>query len=421
MAKARSRNNEESSVKVRKGVLAVATLVAFIMIGVAGAISVNLAIVVTVILAVTCAAMFENNRRSVQTNTTKRKKVAPKRKTQKTKPVKLNKPKYKKSAAPKIEVLEAQPVKNPVIFDLATMPNAVRPDMIIEQKTALQAANDEELEYYNDLSDEVVLELLENALHDKNIGVFVQPIMRLPQRKTQYFEMFARIRVKSGLYVPASRYMDIARAENMMGDVDDLLLMQCLEQLKHNAARNSAQTFFLNISSSTLQNTRFMKRLLGFIAKNRVMASRLVFEISQDDFDNMRHSVTEVLRGLGTLGCHLSLDHIKHHDFDLSILQMLKVRFIKMNASQLLEKSKNSKGAAAIWHMKRKLENNNIALIVEKIEDEKTLKELLDFDIHYGQGFFLGKPDIQAAYQKTTARPSAAQTEPKKKTQRLKK
>ena len=146
-----------------------------------------------------------------------------------------------------------------------------------------------------------------------------------------------------------------------------------------------------------------MRRLLGFISTNRDLAPRLVFEICQSDFDDMQPAVLEILRGLGKLGCSLSLDHIEHYDFDIPLLTALKVRFVKFEAKMLIEKGSSEKGAASIWRLKRKLENNGIGFVAGKIEDEHTLKELLDFDIHYGQGYLLGKPDMRGAYTKTDA------------------
>jgi cyclic-di-GMP phosphodiesterase TipF (flagellum assembly factor) len=38
-------------------------------------------------------------------------------------------------------------------------------------------------------------------------------------------------------------------------------------------------------------------------------------------------------------------------------------------------------------------------MIVEKIEDERAVVELLDFEVDYGEGYLFGKPDHEAAYR----------------------
>ena len=53
--------------------------------------------------------------------------------------------------------------------------------------------------------------------------------------------------------------------------------------------------------------------------------------------------------------------------------------------------------------LKKHLDAFGIDMIVEKIEGEDMLRELLDFNIDYGQGYLFGKPDHSAAFHKKAA------------------
>lgn len=44
--------------------------------------------------------------------------------------------------------------------------------------------------------------------------------------------------------------------------------------------------------------------------------------------------------------------------------------------------------------LKAALDRHGIDLIVEKVESEKTLVELLDFQIDFGQGYLFGEPRV---------------------------
>lgn len=254
---------------------------------------------------------------------------------------------------------------------------------------------------FAELSDTVVRELLHHAIASKRVDVFIQPIMRLPQRQTRFYEMFARIRARPGSYMPASRYMALAEQDNLHGEIDILLLMHCLKIVHDSAHIQNATPFFLNITQKTLKNTGFMKRLLAFVAENRALAPRLVFEIPQADFADMPPALLEIIRGLGKLGCGFSLDHTHNLDLDIAELERFKVRFVKIGAANLLRSTGAERNFADLHRAKRKLEANGIGVIIEKIETETQLRQLLDFDIHYGQGFLFGKPALQGAYQST--------------------
>ncbi len=248
------------------------------------------------------------------------------------------------------------------------------------------------------LSDAVVRELVEYAIDQKRVDVFVQPIVRLPQRQTRFFEIYARVRARAGQYIPAGRYMPIAEQDNSDRKIDHLLLLHCLKTLQASAHIQNAAPFFLNIKSALLKDAQFMQILLRFMGKHKELASRLVFEIHQSDYDDMSTSLREVMRALGRLGCGFSLDHVESLNMNISDLQHFKVRFVKVPAATFLAASANT-DFAALHKSKRKLEANGIGVIVEKIESEDDMRDLLDFDLHYGQGYLFGKPELEGAYK----------------------
>ena len=288
--------------------------------------------------------------------------------------------------------------KLPMNLDTKPLPKSLRATK--PQEAPSPEPNISEMEEdYESVSDTVVRELVQHAMHHKRVDVFVQPVMRLPQRQVRFYEMFARIRARPGQYLPASRYMQIAEQDNLDGEIDNLLLLHTLKTIQSSAHVKRAVPFFINIKNSTLKNTAFMKRLLSFVSKNRDLAPRMIFEIRQSDFNAMSSALLEIMRGLGTLGCSFSLDHVESLKLDIADLQHFKIRFVKINAQKLLSVS-SDKAFAAMHKNKRKLEANGIGVIIEKIEKEEQLRELLDYDIHYGQGYLFGRPDLEGAYKK---------------------
>lgn len=280
--------------------------------------------------------------------------------------------------------------------DVQEEPLALTPDKALPATPPPTIANDELLAYFESLSDTVIRELIHHAVRNRSVNVFVQPIVRLPQRKPRFFEMFARIRARPGLYVPASRYIEVARKDAVLNDIDQLLLMQCLKTVRDTAHLNRAAPFFLNVEASNLKNKRFMDELLVFLSQNRALAPRLIFEIRQKDLGGMSPQVLEILKGLGKLGCTLSIDHVRQFSFDIAFLRSLNTQFIKIEAGILMKKAKMPGGPSQIITVKDTLEDHGIDIIVEKIESEEVLRELLDYGINYGQGFLFGRPDLQA-------------------------
>lgn len=242
------------------------------------------------------------------------------------------------------------------------------------------------------LSDAQVLQLVNLAVEQDKIDLFMQPIVALPQRKLRFYEMFSRIRIKPGTYLPAERYIQVAMKQDLVPVIDNLLLLRGLQMIRDTEEENFNRAFFCNITSLTLNDPKFMGDLVEFINENRTLAPRLIFELGQRDLATMSADILPVLAGLASLGCRFSMDQVKALSFDYAHLEARQVRFIKVDISTVLAEYAEVGGLARIKRLKGELDRRGIDLIVEKIETEKQLVELLDVEIDYGQGYLFGKP-----------------------------
>lgn len=249
------------------------------------------------------------------------------------------------------------------------------------------------------LSTNAIRAIVDSALQTRQITVFVQPIMRLPQRKVRFYEMYARLRARPGLYLPMQEYQRFAGPDAQAEKLDVALLEECLRMLVKTAYLSRAIPFFLNITPRNLASRTYMKTLLAFLTDHRHLAPRLIFEITQADLQGLNERYRDVLKGISRLGCGIGVDQASHTDFDLPALQALGVRAVKVPAQVLLGANRNERTHNAIKKVKTLLEGNGIAFIVTRVEDENTMKALLDYDLHFGQGHLFGRPDLQGAYQ----------------------
>jgi cyclic-di-GMP phosphodiesterase TipF (flagellum assembly factor) len=100
--------------------------------------------------------------------------------------------------------------------------------------------------------------------------------------------------------------------------------------------------------------------------------------------------------GLSELGCGFSMDHIKRGAIDAGFLRRRHIGFIKMNAHWLMSEASDRGGIKRMRTLKSALDKAGVSVIVEKIETERDLRELLDYDIDFAQGYYFGKPDYYA-------------------------
>lgn len=248
----------------------------------------------------------------------------------------------------------------------------------------------------NSLDEVQIHDIIVQAVELDRIDVFMQPIVNLPQRKLRFAELYSRIGVKPGLYLPASRYIDVAERGNMVTAIDNLLLLRGLQLVRDTAEQNpdSDLSFFCNIATETLNDPKFMGDLVEFLAQNRTLAPRLVFELGQSDLEEMAADIAPVLDGIAQLGCRFSMDEIVDMKFNYAKLEARHIRFLKVDSDILLQEMEERGGLRRLKRLKSDLDRLGVDLIVSKIETEKQLVTLLDMNIDYGQGYLFGKPEI---------------------------
>lgn len=287
---------------------------------------------------------------------------------------------------------EPEPDPLEAILELEVAP----PPRIPHVQTSLEAATTPNFDKF---SDTVVMELIRHAVRNDHLDVFVQPVVSLPQRKLRMYEVFARLRANAGAYIPAARYLELAHKEDMVAAIDNLLLLRCLQILRDRRTDSSDMPYVLNISSSTLHDTGFMNDLVTFLAQYRGLAQRLIFEMPLQDIETASKTLQQLLDGLSQLGCRFSADQVRKRRIDINMLKSRHVRFLKLDAGWLLREAQQENGAARVQKLKKQMDRAGLDLIVEKIERESELRELLEYGINYGQGYFFGKPDLHSVYK----------------------
>jgi len=276
--------------------------------------------------------------------------------------------------------ISPEDIDEKIVFDIA----------IADKEKTLKGIDD--FEIGKRLTDDQVLQLVNAAVKKDRVDLFMQPIVTLPQRKKRFYETFSRIRIMPEIYLPATRYIELAMKHDLMPIIDNLLLLRGLQEVLRSEGSDYHRAFFFNITSLTLNDQKFMGDLVEFISQNRMLAPQLIFELGQKDLATMSTDTASSLDGLAKLGCRFSMDQVKNLSFDFIYLKRWHIRFIKIPSPMLLSEMNKENGLIILKRVKSEMDHNGIDIIVEKIETERQLLDLLDIDIDYGQGYLFGRP-----------------------------
>jgi cyclic-di-GMP phosphodiesterase, flagellum assembly factor TipF len=248
--------------------------------------------------------------------------------------------------------------------------------------------------YAGSLTDPAMLEIVRRSLEDNRIDLYLQPIVSLPQRKVRYYEALTRLRSEDGAIIMPSQYIKIAAPAGLMSVVDNLLLFRCVQVVRRLTARSRDIAIFCNISGPTLSDREFFPQFLDFLHGHRNVAGQIVFEFPQDAVLRAGRAEEDNLRHLSGLGFRLSIDQVSDLDIDFGRAKSLGFHFFKLRADTLISGMAMARAHVAAVDFKAHLARNGLDLIVERIENERTVVQLLDFNVDFGQGYLFGEPRL---------------------------
>jgi len=233
-----------------------------------------------------------------------------------------------------------------------------------------------------------VLEIMHHALEENRVDLYLQPVVRLPSRKTVSYEAFSRVRDDKGRLIYPSQYLPVVEESGLIGTLDNLLLFRCIQLVRRLGARRPGVKFFCNISSMSLNDTDFFAQFIDFMSNNADLRDRLVFEFAQQDVDQHSEEVARGLAILGRRGFRFSMDQVRDLNLDAAGLAARHFSFVKIPAETFLTgESQVQRGDLAAM-----MARHDIDLIVHMIENEQTVIEALEYGVEYGQGYLFGEP-----------------------------
>jgi cyclic-di-GMP phosphodiesterase TipF (flagellum assembly factor) len=249
-----------------------------------------------------------------------------------------------------------------------------------------------------------ILTAVKNAIDSGRIDIYLQPIVTLPQRKVRFYEAVTRLRDDKDQILTADDFIGTAETAGLMARIDHIVMLRCMQVLRRLMVRNKDVGVFCNVAAATLRNAETFAQCVDFLEANRALAPSFVLEFKQSTFRALGPLESENLAALASRGYRFSIDHVTDLRIEPRDLADRGVRFIKVPAALLLDQKQIASSDIHASDLSDLLGRFGIDLIAERIEGERAVVDLLDYDVRFGQGFLFAAP--------RPLRPEAASSDP---------
>jgi cyclic-di-GMP phosphodiesterase TipF (flagellum assembly factor) len=245
-----------------------------------------------------------------------------------------------------------------------------------------------------------LLQTVRAALDAGRVDLYLQAVVGLPQRRTQYYESFSRLRDETGRVLMPAEFLSVAEPGGLVAAIDNLLLFRCVQIVRRLAGQDRKIGIFCNISLASLGDEEFFPSFMEFLGANRDLGGSLIFELGQAAFDARGSIEARNMAKLADLGFRFSIDKVSDLDLDFQDLARADVGFVKIGAPLLIDELQDDDGrlsfrslpgleAADLAALARR---HGVELVAEKVESERQVVDILDLDIGLGQGHLFGEP-----------------------------
>ncbi|MGB5180697.1 MAG: EAL domain-containing protein, partial [Xanthobacteraceae bacterium] len=232
---------------------------------------------------------------------------------------------------------------------------------------------------------------LRKAVAAGEIELHLQPVVTLPQRKLRYYEALARVKTDGGELVAAGEFLSDAEAAALIPKVDYLAAARSVQIVRRLLLQKREVGLFCNLAPATLADPGFSK-FLELMDANRAIAAALVFEFAQSAVRAMGTMEHASLAALAERGFRFSMDNLTDLRVNAHELNERGFRFVKVPAPLLFNRLGTLTADIRPADFSESLGRFGIDLIADRIENENTVIDLLDYDVRFGQGVLFSPP-----------------------------
>ena len=244
---------------------------------------------------------------------------------------------------------------------------------------------------------------LETALKEERILAAVQPIVDLRTRQIVADESLARMITPEGRVITAGEFIEAASALQLAHRIDHRIIKQTINYCV-TSHFSLPRAHFVNISGDFLRHPELIDDIIitamtacGCTHPDQPgdrKTKPLVIEMTERELVYDIAEAFTSLKPLVDFGLRLALDDFGSGYSSYRYLLDLPFHFLKIEGELVRHITTNPKARKIVQHIQHMATDLELTTVAEFIGDEDTAQCLADMGVDWGQGFYLGKPEL---------------------------
>ncbi len=213
-----------------------------------------------------------------------------------------------------------------------------------------------------------------------------QPIVKLATREICHYEALSRFAQNQN----TAETIQFAEALGIADAFDAAAAIKVISAIEREGAHGAS--IALNLSGHTISNPSSFALIAGFLAKKRMLAKRVLIEITETAEISNLEGANKAIQSLRDLGYRVGLDDFGAGAASFQYLHAFTVDFVKIDGSLVKAIGKSVRDDALLKSILKLCGELKIETIAEYVADKQIFERVREMGFDLGQGSFFGAP-----------------------------
>lgn len=233
---------------------------------------------------------------------------------------------------------------------------------------------------------------LQTIIERTQFNLHFQPIIDLKTREATHYEMLCRF--ESG---NTADWISFCEDVGLAPQFDLAICDRAVQYIKFKGG-TTRHKFSVNLSGQSIADAPFCEKLKSLLEKNKTLAERMMFEITESAHIKDLDKVGRFIKDLQHLGFKVALDDFGAGAASFQYLQKLEVDFVKIDGKYTRKLLSSERDMAMIKNLVQMCKDLNVKTIAECVESQAEADVLKAMGVDYAQGYLYGKAEPHPSY-----------------------
>jgi len=230
--------------------------------------------------------------------------------------------------------------------------------------------------------------MIKEAIANSKIISYFQPIIDNKTQKIVKYESLVRLIDKNQKVLTPYFFLDIAKKTDYYSKITHIVLEHSFDILDYCKADIS-----INLSAIDIEQKETREKIFHLLEKNSQYASRVVFELLEDETVRDFELIKKFIRDVKEYGVTIAIDDFGSGYSNFERLLDYQPDILKIDGSLIKNIENSDYSLSLVKSIVAFAKEQNIATVAEFIENENIFKIINEIGVDYSQGYFFGKPE----------------------------